>query len=181
MAVKTFTTGEVLTASDTNTYLNNGGLVYVTSTTISSSVASVTISNCFSSTYTNYRVLLHGMSATAAGSIVLRAGTAATNYYGSMAYDLYTGASNGYVRSNNGIYLYAALSDTATSTFISIDVYQPNLAARTGFSGTYYGRGYTGYMGGSHETATAYTDLTVLNDTGNLNGGTITIMGYRKA
>ena len=32
MAVKTFSTGEVLTASDTNTYLNNGGLVYITST-----------------------------------------------------------------------------------------------------------------------------------------------------
>ncbi len=29
MAVKTFTTGEVLTAADTNTYLNNGGLVYI--------------------------------------------------------------------------------------------------------------------------------------------------------
>jgi hypothetical protein len=29
MAIKTFTTGEVLTAADTNTYLANSGLVYV--------------------------------------------------------------------------------------------------------------------------------------------------------
>jgi hypothetical protein len=29
MAIKTFTTGEVLTASDTNTYLANAGLVFV--------------------------------------------------------------------------------------------------------------------------------------------------------
>jgi hypothetical protein len=30
MAIKTFTTGEVLTASDTNTYLANSGLVFET-------------------------------------------------------------------------------------------------------------------------------------------------------
>ena len=34
MAIKTFTTGEVLTASDTNTYLANAGLVYITSTAV---------------------------------------------------------------------------------------------------------------------------------------------------
>jgi hypothetical protein len=38
MAIKTFTTGEVLTASDTNTYLANSGLVYVKSQTIGSGV-----------------------------------------------------------------------------------------------------------------------------------------------
>jgi hypothetical protein len=30
MAIKTFTSGAVLTSADTNTYLNNGGLVYIT-------------------------------------------------------------------------------------------------------------------------------------------------------
>ena len=33
MAIKTFTTGEVLTAADTNTYLANSGLVYVAGAT----------------------------------------------------------------------------------------------------------------------------------------------------
>jgi len=31
MAIKTFTTGEVLTAADTNTYLTNSGFQYVSS------------------------------------------------------------------------------------------------------------------------------------------------------
>ena len=56
MAVKTFTT-EVLTSADTNTYLANSGLVYITSTTIGTGVSSVTLSSVFSATYDNYRVI----------------------------------------------------------------------------------------------------------------------------
>ena len=65
MAVKTFTTGEVLTASDTNTYLNNGGLVYISGTTVGTGVSSVTVSSAFSSTYDNYRVIINNVDASA--------------------------------------------------------------------------------------------------------------------
>ena len=58
MAIKTFTTGEVLTAADTNTYLANSGLVLVKSQTIGTGVASVTISDAFSTTYDNYRITI---------------------------------------------------------------------------------------------------------------------------
>lgn len=58
MAIKTFTTGEVLTASDTNTYLANSGLVYITQTTVVGTPTILTIDNCFSSTYENYRVVI---------------------------------------------------------------------------------------------------------------------------
>jgi hypothetical protein len=57
MAIKTFTTGEVLTASDTNTYLANSGLVYITQAATSTPSSSLSISGCFSSTYLNYRVV----------------------------------------------------------------------------------------------------------------------------
>ena len=58
MAIKTFTTGEVLTAADTNTYLANSGLVYVKSQTIGSAVSSVNVTSAFSSTYDNYVITL---------------------------------------------------------------------------------------------------------------------------
>ena len=58
MAIKTFTSGEVLTASDTNTYLNNGGLVYITQGALTSSTAALTFNNVFSSTYDNYRIVV---------------------------------------------------------------------------------------------------------------------------
>ena len=53
MAIKTFTTGEVLTASDTNTYLANAGLVYIAATTASAQTT-IAIDNCFTTTYAHY-------------------------------------------------------------------------------------------------------------------------------
>jgi hypothetical protein len=70
MAIKTFTTGEVLTASDTNTYLNNGGLVYITQATISGT--STSINNCFTSTYANYLINVNIASASTNADIRLR-------------------------------------------------------------------------------------------------------------
>ena len=55
MAIKTFTTGEVLTAADTNTYLANSGLVYISTTTIAT--ATTQFVGAFTDTYTNYRAV----------------------------------------------------------------------------------------------------------------------------
>jgi hypothetical protein len=59
MAIKTFTTGEVLTASDTNTYLANSGLVYIKSQTIREQLQVFRMTVAFSSdTYDNYKILI---------------------------------------------------------------------------------------------------------------------------
>ena len=65
MAIKNFTTGEVLTAADTNTYLANSGLVYVTSQTVGSAVSTVTVPGAFSTTWNDYRIIYSGGTATA--------------------------------------------------------------------------------------------------------------------
>ena len=41
MAIKTFTSGAVLTAADTNTYLTNSGLVYIAQGELTSATASL--------------------------------------------------------------------------------------------------------------------------------------------
>ena len=61
MAIKTLTSGEVLTASDTNTYLNNGGLVYIAEGSATNTSA-LDVNSVFSSTYDNYRVVLQTAS-----------------------------------------------------------------------------------------------------------------------
>jgi len=58
MAIKTFTTGEVLTAANTNEFLANSGLVYVASTSFNG--VGFSVNNCFTSTYDNYRVEING-------------------------------------------------------------------------------------------------------------------------
>ena len=81
MAVKTFTSGEVLTASDTNTYLNNGGLVYVKSQTIGSAVSSINVTSAFDSTYDIYAITVTGGAGSTPAAWTLRLGATATNYY----------------------------------------------------------------------------------------------------
>ena len=64
MAVKTFTTGEVLTAADTNTYLNNGGLVWIKTATVTNAADSGTaFRSIFTSTYDAYRIVCHTLTA----------------------------------------------------------------------------------------------------------------------
>ena len=60
MAIKTFTANSVLTAADTNTYLANSGLVYVTSQTVGTAVASVTVSSAFNSSFDSYKIVYAG-------------------------------------------------------------------------------------------------------------------------
>ncbi len=180
MAVKPFTTGEVLTAADTNTYLANAGLVYITSTTIGSAVSSVTVSNVFSSTYDNYRVIVSG--GTASGNFVtqMRLGSTTTGYYYAGAYCTFAGAVTASAGANAGQWLITA--HNTNSVAADIYVSQPNLAKNTVFSTTYYGPstgdGAFAIQGYLNDT-TAYTAFTLLANSGTYTGGTITVYGYR--
>ena len=183
MAVKTFTTGEVLTASDTNTYLANSGLVYVTSATVGSAVSSVTISNVFSSTYDNYRISIAGITPSATDSFRFRLGSSTTGHYGSMYYDSWDGAATGTLRVGNAGSVYISLDEASTKTSsVIFDVVAPNLAQATQMSGTWSGRGFSGWFGGLQSSSTQYTSFVLLPDSsGTFTGGTITVYGYRKA
>ena len=95
MAIKTFTTGEVLTAADTNTYLANSGLVTVGGGTFTN-VASFDMTG-FSSTYElyDYRMVLKTAGSTTGvrARIHLGATQRATGYYGSSFFSKYTNTS----------------------------------------------------------------------------------------
>jgi hypothetical protein len=79
MAVKTFSVSEVLTASDTNSYLANSGYVYIGKTTFST-VASASISNVFSSTYDRYLVVARITGSNTGQYVYLRYKLGSTEY-----------------------------------------------------------------------------------------------------
>lgn len=181
MAVKTFTTGEVLTAADTNTYLNNGGLVYVTSQTIGTTVASVTVSNCFSSTYDNYRIIsVGGVSSTATNLTFQLSGITGASAYRQLGYYQTFGSST--------ITGYAADASTIICGHVTtggywwmLDITYPNVAAtkfgnvQTASTTTQYSFPFTV---NSSSTAASFT---IAPSTGTITGGTIVVYGYRKA
>ena len=185
MAIKTFTTGEVLTASDTNTYLANSGLVYVSSTTIGSAVASVTVSNCFSATYDDYFVTVDGVSGSAGAAMGFRCVTSggadnASNWKGNTFY-IGTGSAGGLTNANDTAAASAFCggidSNAASLTF---NVQGPYATNRTqlnyGNADDTYWRVGNYYLG----NATSYVSMKLLPNAGTITGGTITVYGFRK-
>ena len=69
MSVQTFTTGQILTAADTNTYLANSGLVYIGEASATSG-SSLNVLGCFTSAYDSYKVVLSDVRITASASDV---------------------------------------------------------------------------------------------------------------
>jgi hypothetical protein len=184
MAIKTFTTGEVLTAADTNTYLANSGLVFVKSQTVGSGVNTVTVSSAFSSTYDNYRIIYSGGNGSTGLYLQLQLGAVAAGYFGSLFGCAYAGGAFIGIGVNNGAnFSYAGLASTGYGT-MSVDLFGPNLAKVTNFSSNWTfnltSTGYSIFMGEEAST-TQHTAFTMSTSAGTISGGTITVYGYRKA
>lgn len=187
MAVKSnFASGDVLTASDVNTYLTNGGLVYVGAATLST--VTNTISNVFSSTYDNYLVKVSGFysNGTTTRAISLRIGTDATANYTFAQYGIF-----GATTFNAGATAQTSVDIGSSSNQIgeqSIDLWinSPNLAKPTTISGTsiMYQSNVTAItfrtLYGHHNVSTAYTGFQIIGTTDNLVG-TVRVYGYRQA
>tara|TARA_R110000868_G_scaffold97556_1_gene268260 strand:- start:160 stop:723 length:564 start_codon:yes stop_codon:yes gene_type:complete len=186
MAIKTFTTGEVLTASDTNTYLSNSGLVYIASTTFAGATPGVEMSNCFSSTYDNYEVLIsYYGSASTNTSIQMMTGTNTKDvsatytrvgyYWTSSITNFNAAGQTAWFNINHG-------TNSASPSNAQWTIYKPNVS---GVKTESRSRGYSGdsdlTVSIDQYTAatTAYTGLYLFPTSGTITG-TITIYGYRK-
>jgi hypothetical protein len=126
MAIKTFTTGELLSSSDTNTYLANSGLVYVTSATIGTAVSSVAVANAFSATYDNYKIVAHGGIGNTFQAISMTLTGAATSYYQILASGNYIGSVAGTIagyHAQTTAYTGFTIATAGTMTGGTITVY----------------------------------------------------------
>jgi len=186
MAIKTFTTGEVLTASDTNTYLANSGLVYITSGAMSSSTP---IDGIFTSTYDNYRIVIANLGATAGGLLNWNYRTtsntteSANNYYSAVRrYD--NGTNYDFSQGPNTYGTPGVNVSTSNFGAVAIDFISPRLATRT--TAIFTGIGQISQIS-SVQGSVLFNDTTqfagiIFSLSANtINNGTYTVYGYRKA
>jgi hypothetical protein len=178
--VKTFAVGELVSATDVNTYMANPGLDYVKSQTIGTAVSSVEVTAAFSSTYDAYVVVLAGGTSSGSPNIRMTLGASAASYYSGYIQVTYsTGAVAGGAV-NNGAYWDLGGARAGNPSLI-IELENPNLARPTSVRSfdatTVTYRQYGGY----HNVSTAYTAFTLTPSTGTLTGGTIIVYGHRKA
>ena len=201
MAIKTFTAGEILTAADTNAYLANSGLVYIAGATFSgiTSGAPLDVNSVFSSTYTNYVLVLRVSQTVATGSTVFKMRTVSTLESGS----IYSYAWGGTYIGVGPVYNFAGYATTspfapATEMFAGIaagagysgtariEIQSPNVArgtrmlgqAYTDYSGTYYNTSLT--AGGEVSSSTQYTGFRLYPSAGTASGE-YQLYGYRIA
>lgn len=195
MAIKTFTDNSVLTAADTNEYLNNGGLVWISSTTFTTSSA-VNVSNVFSSTYANYQLIAYWTQNTSAGTLYLKmrdgSGDISSNYGFSVGGNYHSGGVGTFASFNVSANLTQAQIETTAATagnkasFV-IDLIAPNLTQETiavmaltspAWTASLTRVAVTGY--GTHNSATACTGFSLIPSAGT-STGVVHVYGYRQA
>lgn len=173
-------------AVDTTLYTALGGaypgLRLVKKQTIGPAVSSVVVSDAFSTTYDNYKILISGgVGSVGNGILRLQLGSVTTGYYSNFIYAGYGGGAVSSVANNNGANIsYAGVSDT-THINADIEVMSPFLTKQKLISATYYDSASTGKTQGQCANTASQTAFTIIATSGTLTGGTIYVYGYGKS
>jgi len=165
---------------------NSGGTATLSGNTVTfSGVSSVSLNNCFSGDYDNYRMQLVLEPSTTAGVLMrLRAsGTDNTgSIYQTLAYYV-SDTGNGVYRVTSGSGFDFGQGSSTYDNTISADVQNPARAEHTGVAHTMVGSNgsaYHSYFGGMrHQANTAYDGLTIYLSSGTMTG-TVSVYGYKK-
>jgi len=162
------------------------GLIFIKSQTVGSSVASVTVTSAFSSTYANYKILYDGGTASTNMMMRLQLGSANTNYYYAYLMQRYAAATPAGLGGQNAGYFDGVGRVSPTGNNLNIELFNP--FSSTLYTGIHYqsmdhsvasSSGFTVHGRGSYFATTSFTAFTLLIPSGTFSGGTIRVYGYR--
>ena len=172
-----FSVGAVLTAAQ----MNAVGLWLIKEQTVGTGVTSVTISDCFSADYDNYKIIISGVDCSLGygNRFLLRLANVA-NHFGSMYADLYTGGVSQFFRTNAATSFELGFVSTGDDANYTFDIINPQIAKRTTWHGFYHAATIVGWYGGYYNATTQFTDIEFLAGAGTMTGGKIRVYGYRK-
>ena len=185
MAIKTFTTGEVLTAADTNTYLANSGLVFVKQVTLTGTTVNIT--SCFSAVYDAYRIVISNGKcggALVAASQMLNGTTPDGNNYFSQRFSVQAGTATPAANTGTSGYFGTFGNDMATGYVW--DIYNPFQSQKTtSFSSGLYtgnvGLPYQETLAFIHSQAVSYDGISLIAVGSTWSSGKAVVYGYRQS
>ena len=154
------------------------GLVLVKTQPVGSAVSSVAVTDVFSATYTNYRVVVSNVDCSVSdNAIALIFGATTSNYYSATRL-FSTAGGTVEVNRSAATSAYLFVSSTNNDMSSSFDVYQPFLNEFTSAAGTSFNFSYTNVFGAFLPTAASHTGFTLTATSGTMTGGTIKVYGY---
>ena len=161
---------------------NSLGLDLIKTQTIGSAVSSVTVSDVFSSTYDNYKIVVSGGTSTGWTTLRLQIGSSTTGYYVARASTSYAGTASpaGLANGTEFIYIGTAAPNTNSA---NIDVQSPNLAKKTVVTSQDAAAVTTGeatFATGFLNDDIQHTSFKLFVSGQTLTGGTIAVYGYAK-
>jgi hypothetical protein len=185
MAVKTFTS-EILTSSDTNTYLANSMATFINETAITAGASTVTVSNAFNASYDRYKIVISTNASAAGGTqgFVLTPNGSNTGNYTSGIYQSATSATVLTFNAAAAGYLFLGYAGN-NQMIVEVDNY--NAFSSTGKTANIRWSSYDSVssLGGSSAhwgtNATSNTGFTIALGGGlTMGAGTVRVYGYRK-
>jgi hypothetical protein len=182
------TNGQVLTAdSSTATGLKwgaGGGFVKVVSNLAFSGASTVSVNNCFTSTYTNYLVIFENMAAVSGVAVAFRlrasgSDNSTSNYDQGNYATIYT-SGGGQERASNGteFRMWGSVSNGSEKANMMFWINNPQTATQTTWSGT-GNNSDAGYIVAGQFNATTQFDGFSIYGGANLSGN-ITVYGLEK-
>jgi hypothetical protein len=178
------TLGDAIDAS-MNTALGTkkAGMVLLNTTSFSA-VASQSVSNFTSASYSKYRIIFSAITSTDGSSFRFRfrenVTDKATGYYGAAYYARYTGTSGLYTNENNGTFCVIGSGDTAVYSAISFDFYKPaNTIGIIIGHGLDSDAGSAYFFGDNNLSMTDVTGFSIFPQAGTMTGK-VSVYGYNE-
>jgi hypothetical protein len=159
------------------------GLRLVKKQTIGTAVSAVTVTDAFSATYENYKIVVSGgVGSTGGATLNMTFGSTTSGYYWAGSFVVWTsGVITTITGDNVANWGRAGIANT-NSINGDIDVLSPNLAKKTIFKSQYLQNVATNgnfvNTGGFVNNDLQYTAFTLTASSGTLTGGTIYVYGY---
>jgi hypothetical protein len=176
-------------ATNTTQYYNGSawvaagasGLTLITSQVIGTTVASVTVSSAFSTTYDSYKIVIAGGAGSSANAgIRMTLGATATGYYYGIPLAIYSGGGAASLAGTNTT-SWEVGSVNVASLNLSLELVDPFNTKTTKMFASIAKDTSGGAGGGFLDNTTSYTAFTLTPSAGTLTGGTIYVYGYAKA
>jgi hypothetical protein len=180
--------GQMTYLEDTDQYASwNGsswvspfGLTLLKKQTIGTAVNSVTVTDAFSSSYENYKIIISGGTCFSANQVInFRLGSTTSNYAYSLIFSEYNNSVGSLGSSSATSFVFAG-SGTTDRLFMDLDVNSPFLAKNTQLRATWSSPSENGQCSGRLADSSSYSSFTILTAGANtMTGGNIYVYGYR--